>query len=75
MDDYERQGLWCSDTLALISSDALKNMMFFEAAEMVELFKENMDEASAALVVWSAQLPTLPRKTNNIKKTQDCDHA
>ena len=43
-------------------------MMFFEAAEMVELFKENMDEASAALVVWSAQLPTLSRKTNNIKK-------
>ena len=44
-------------------------MMFFEAAEMVELFKENMDEeASAALVVWSSQLPTLSRKTNNIKK-------
>ena len=67
--------LWHIGITYLLSSDALKNMMFFEAAEMVELFKENMDEASAALVVWSAQLPTLPRKTNNIKKTQDCDHV
>ena len=54
--------LWHIGITYLLSSDALKNMMFFKAAEMVELFKENMDEASAALVVWSAQLPNCPGK-------------